>query len=242
MNAINTKAAIEPFAAVTEPVFYFGLEKGRSIPPSMEPTRLKNYFEYALKQKPENLACHIQRIKFSLQQKNQQELFAALCDLFIILGQQGQDLRQRLYDYLQHQLSQEQQAILASHLNADGLNNNSPALPEPCLFKHTDTQLFELEAATESRTETMAAGTTEDSLLTIESYIENSQFDMAEELLIKQLNNEPENEVLTTKLISLYKALDDIELFNKTYSQFSNCLLTSHHWEAAARYFLEKSQ
>lgn len=250
MNVSKNKPDIEQYAAITEPVFYFGLEKNKSIPRSMEPLRLKNYFEYTLKQNPENLACHLQRIKFSLQQNNQNEIFAALCDLFIILDQQGQALRQRLFDYVQDKLSPEQIELLAKHLNDNGLNNGlnndlsnaSEACSEHCLFKQQETHLFELETQIDSASDTAAPESIEDSVQAIESYIEHSQFDMAEEYLIKLLNNDPENEALTIKAISLYKALDSFALFNQAYLQFSNCLLTSRHWEEAHHYFLEKSQ
>ncbi len=53
------------------------------------PDSMATFFEYRLKQQPDNLSCHLQRIEFFLYRKHSSRLFAALCDLFIILGDSG---------------------------------------------------------------------------------------------------------------------------------------------------------
>ena len=237
MALLNNKLNTDHFISVTEPLFYFGLDKSTPVANSLNPTHIKNFFEYSLKQNPNNLSCHLQRVKFALHKKNHNDFFAALCDLFIILGQQGLSLRQRLFSYAQQKLPQEQVDFLASHLTDNNMSNDLDFLPEHCFFKNETIELLTITSQADEKKQT-----TEDTLHTIESYIENSQFDAAEDYLLKHLKNEPENEPLTIKLINLYKALNYTDEFNKAYEQFANCLLTSRYWDEANQYFLEKQK
>jgi len=231
MHLLNDKfntSGIDPF-------FYFGLEKNKSIPCGLNSIQIKNHFEYDLKQNPKNLSCHLQRIKFALHEKNHDQFYAALCDLFIILGQQGLALRNRLLTFSKQKLTPEQVDNLSLHLTDENLIANSDFLPENCFFKNEVIALVPISSLQTKKKIKFA----ENSVHTVESYIENSQFDTAEEYILKHLNLDPENEPLTIKLISLYKALNYNDKFNTAYAQFSNCLLTSRHWDKANNYFLK---
>lgn len=80
-----------------EPVFYFGINKNRKLPFNINPIHTYNSFEYRLKENPGDLLCHLQRIQFSIVDKNKAELFSSICDLFIVLGAHGKPLHQRLF-------------------------------------------------------------------------------------------------------------------------------------------------
>lgn len=58
--------------------------------------------------------------------------------------------------------------------------------------------------------------------MSLTSYIENSQFDTALDYMFTQLGQDPENEKLTEKLLSTYKALDYTNEFQSAYNKFSN--------------------
>lgn len=224
------------FASVSEPFFYFGLEKNMPPQAGLNSVHIKNFFEYSLKRNPNNLACHMQRIKFSLYEKNHNEVFAALCDLFIILGQQGLSLRKRLFIYAKRKLAQEQVEILSAHLTEKNMTDDLDFLPEHCFFKKEAIELLTIISQTDEKNQKNG-----NTLQTIESYIENSQFDTAEAYILKHLKNEPDDEQLTIELINLYKALNHTEKFNKAYKQFANCLLTSRYWDEANKYFLKET-
>lgn len=235
MHLLNDKFNTQHRHSMADPYFYFGLEKSMPAANDLNSAHVKYFFEYKLKQNPNNLSCHLQRIRFALHEKNHNEFFAALCDLFIILGQQGLSLRQRLFSYAQQKLPQEQVEILSDHLTDKNMTDNLDFLPEQCFFKTAAIELLIIASQADDKKQTV-----ENTLHTIESYIEHSQFDAAEDYILKHLNSDPEDELLTIKLIDLYKALNFTDKFNQAYKQFSDCLLTSRHWDEAKQYFLEK--
>jgi hypothetical protein len=232
-DTLNTKH----FIALAEPVFYFGVEKNKPLTHSLYSRHSRNHLEYILRQQPKNLACHLQRIKWILHTKKRHGLFSALCDLFIILGEQGLALRTTLIDSARQYLSAEQFKFLSKHLSDELMTDDLVALPEQCFFKSSSVHLLHSETSIE---EAQVPEDTEDQLATIESYIENSQFNSAEQYILELLNNEPENEALTIKLINLYQALNESEKFDSAYEQFANSLLTSRYWDAGKQYFLDR--
>ena len=218
-----------------EPVFYLGLNKNRKLPTGINPVHAFNCFEYMLKQNPNNLSLHLQRIQHSMSEKNRDELFAATCDLFIILGPLGFPLRKRLFIYCKKALNQNQSEILSSHLGETYLTSSFAALPDNCFFKKSPIELIEL-----CDFSTPDSQDHEDVLHVAESYIENSQFDTALDYMLTQLEQNPENEELTVKLLSLYKALDYANEFQRAYNKFSNYSATSEYWNEMKQYFLNQ--
>ncbi len=235
MNHSIDKRNIDDFSALTEPVFYYGLKKSSRVPDCLIPKRAFNCFEYKLKQNPNDLSCHLQRIQFALSDKSKDEVFAAICDLFIILGAQGLSLRQRLFTGCKKILEQKQIEILSSHLIGNVLTSELTFLPDNCFFKKRPIKLAQL--SDQSRHDELGH---EDVLLSADSYIENSQFETALEYMITHLEHDPENEELTIKLIELYKALGYTSELQSAYSKFSNHLITSRYWDDAKRYFLNR--
>ncbi len=142
-NSVNTWDFIEP-------AFYFGLNKSRKLPVYMVPECVINSFEYTLRRSPNDLSCHLQRIQFYMSGKNKDELFAAICDLFIILGTRGQPLRQRMLTYCKKALDQCQVEVLDSHLDGAHLTENSNFLPGKCFFKKDHVELIELYDCSDS--------------------------------------------------------------------------------------------
>ncbi len=226
---------IETFKHPIEPVFYFGLNKDRKLPDHVNPAHTTNSFEYRLKQSPRDLSCHLQRIQFFIDNKNNTKLFASICDLFIILQAQGLPLRQRLFTFYRRALNQQQVDFLQSHLTEKHLTANTPALPDNCFFKEQSFELIEPDV--QPSTETKAP---EDVLYIAESYIENSQFDTALEYMQQHLEQGPKNKALTLKLISLYKALNYADKFHSAYEKFSKNVATSLYWNDAKQHFLKQ--
>ena len=227
-NSNNASTSIEP-------VFYFGLNKKSQVPDELLPAQLKNYFEYSLKQNPKDLSRHLQRIQFALTQNSKNELFTALCDLFIILGTLGQSLRQRVLRLSKNKLDQHQVQLLLRHMQDDNLDSDQSSLPDNCLFREQSIELIKF--CERSIADTQEA---EDIFHTADSYIENSQFDTALKYMAQHLEQDLDNVQMTIKLIALYKALDNVNEFQKAYEQFANNLLTSRYWDEARQYFLDQ--
>lgn len=234
-NTIDTNN----YCGVIEPIFYFGLNKKRKLPAYINPAHAFNCFEYRLKQKPNDLSCHLQRIQLSMAEKNRDKLFAAICDLFIILGPLGLPLRQRLFVYCKKALNQKQTEILNSHLGETYLTSDFASLPNNCFFKKTPVEL--IEPCNYSSTDTQYRSQDNEEVLHVaESYIENSQFDTALDYMLTQLEQNPENKELTKKLLSIYKALDYTNEFQSAYNKFSNHSATCKYWNDMKQYFLNQ--
>lgn len=216
-----------------EPSFYFGLNKSRKLPAGIKPEHTLNSFEYWLKQKPGDLACHLQRIQFSVSERNKKELFAAICDLFIVLGPLGLPLRQRLFTCYRKSLDQDQSELIDNFLGEKYLTSDMASLPDNCFLKKAPVDLVKWQDSTVPDT-----AAHEDILHIAESYIENSQFDEALEHMYSHLEQSPDNEELTIKLIDLYKALDYKDKFQMAYKVFSKNLITSRYWSEAMQHFL----
>lgn len=232
MNHSECKSGFENLSHFIEPVFYLGVKKTRKLPPGIDPAHAFNSFEYRLKQNPKDLSCHLQRIQFSITDKNRAELFASICDLFVILGKQGQPLRQHLFNACGKALHPQQAALIKAHLTEKQLSETPESLPDNCYFKK---EVVKLAQQTEQSINKERPG--EDILHIAESYIENSQFDTALEYMQKHLEQDQKNKVLTLKLINLYKALDCADKFHSAYNKFSKNVATSLYWNDAKQYF-----
>lgn len=235
MTDAKDRAGIDALNDYVEPAFYLGLNKSRKLPAGISATHTLNSFEYRLKESPNDLSCHLQRIQFSISTKNRAELFSSICDLFIVLGGQGLPLRQHLFSSCKKALTQEQVELLENHIEEKHLTANASELPNNCFFKKESIELIELKSLSQSENEDA-----EDVLHIAESYIENSQFDTAMEYMQTYLEQEPENRALTLKLISLYKALNCTEKFQSAYKKFSENVSTSLYWNDAKQHFLKQ--
>ncbi len=200
------------------------------------PESMASFFEYRLKQQPSDLICHLQRIEFFLYRKHLSRLFAALCDLFIVLEDSGHALRQRLYEHTKNILNTSQSTFLEQALSKK-LDNTDTFLPQDCLFKNTYGDLL-----TDFVTNMDSNIDSEDIVATADSYIENSQFDAALEYMTEHLKQQPDNKVLTRKLIELYQVLNMEHEFNQAYQQFADQaftaqLSTAELWSKAKQTF-----
>ncbi len=235
MNPSERKSDIENLSDFVEPCFYLGLNKNRKLPTGIDTAHTFNSFEYRLKQDPNDLSCHLQRMQFSITVKNRTELFAAICDLFIVLGERGLALRKRLLDTCSKVLNQEQLTLIDAHLNEKPLSTHSESLPDRCLFKKEVLEYVEIEEHSDAATKT-----SEDVLRIAESYIANSQFDTALEYMQTRLEHDQKNKALTLKLISLYRALNRADKFHSAFEKFSNNVATSLYWTDAKKHFSDQ--
>jgi tetratricopeptide (TPR) repeat protein len=235
MNPSESNRNIENLNDFIEPSFYLGMNRDCKLPDDTDPSHAFNSFEYYLKQTPNDLSCHLQRLQFCISNKNRDALFASICDLFIVLGGQGLALRQRLFNTYSKVFTREQLALLSAHLAEDGLSENNESLPDGCFFKKEAVALLEQTKPSFSETKNG-----ENILYIAESYIENSQFDTALEYMHEHLAQSPKNKALTLRLISLYKALNCADKFHSAYEKFSDNVATSLYWNDAKQHFLNQ--
>ncbi len=223
-----------------EPIFYFGYKSSinklakNQLSPKADflPVSLGHFFEYQLRLNPDNLSCHLQRIEFFLYRRKIQQAYTALCDLFIVLGNSGEALRQRLWQSTRKLFDNRQVEMLEQALKDHQLMDNHPLLPAECLFR--DIQKYLL---TDIITLPDDAAKDEDILLTADSYIENSQFDAALDYISKHLQLDSGNKELTSRLLYLYKALNLNNEFQLAYQQYAQQTNTAQLWNEAKAFF-----
>lgn len=235
--AVNKKSNIRTtdLKNSDDPYFNLELNKNRNLATDINPSHVYSRFEHALRHNPKDLACHLQRIQFSIEQGSQNQLFAALCDLFITLGSNGLPLRQRLLVSYKPLLNQEQAEILNSSISKNSLRSDYPALPNHCYFKKPTITLLDLNEISDNEKDSKT-----DAISIANFYIENSQFDTAIEYIQSFIDKQPDNEALTIKLLALYKALSYTDEFHSVYEKYSKHPETSRYWQETKQYFLKE--
>jgi len=234
INQTSNNIDIEDFEASIEPVFYCGTKKSICVPDYWQSNRVFDFFEYRLKKNPRDLSCHLQRIQITLLKKNNDTVFAAICDLFITLGCQGIALRKRVLTGCKRVLNQEQIKILSQNIINNSITATQAFLPDNCLFKEAPFKLVQLHILTSNHAQTY-----EDVLLTADSYIENSQFDTAIEYISHHLDSDSNDKELTVRLIELYIKLGYADKFQKAFDKFCSRSMQSQHWHDAKKIIMQ---
>lgn len=109
----------EPAFCAPETSLRYGYADGRG---------LLAHFEMRLKQQPDNLLCHTQRITLASLLDDRDAIYGALVDLFIVLAERGVGLKSEQLSRTVLQLARPQRLFLAAHL-ASGLRAEAPLNP-----------------------------------------------------------------------------------------------------------------
>ncbi|HHO59182.1 MAG TPA: hypothetical protein ENJ64_02990 [Thiotrichales bacterium] len=168
----------------------------------------------------------MQRIHYFATEQDRDALFAAMCDLFIVLGDNGEPLRARLFEQYRRCLQPRQAECLQAFTGSRGLRDDLAFLPGECLFRKSSVEPVCLSAPA---LRTVA----EDPLSVADSYIENSQFDMAVDYMRSQLEKNSASEAMTMKLIELYRATGNTAALARDAEKFSKNKTLSPLWQAA---------
>lgn len=233
MNQSSNQNTIENLTSSIEPCFYSNFNDTHEILNCLSYDHALNHFEYILRRNSKNLLFHLRRIQLTLLKQNKEHLFAALCDLFFILGRLGLPLRKRmLYQSKQH-LDDRQIELLCHGFKQNSSTSENNTLPEHSFLKKESLELLDMCQKQRSEHESL-----ENITEIVNSYVENSQFDIALEYLTEQLDMDPENESLTQELIKLYKMLDSKSKFQIAYDKYADHLMTSKYWDDAMQHFL----
>lgn len=188
-----------------EPHFLLNSNYRLSLALPVPERRLLNHLNYQIKQSPNTLIHHVRKIIFCQQHDIRRELFPALRDLFLILGNKGQPLKVRLLKRSKPMLSPSEFDSLRNAINCQ---NNTPEVKEnstPSSSHSTDINTL------------------------IDNFIQNCQLDEAIEALEQHLIAEPDDKELSNTLISLYRACDETHrMVNFLYSLEAKGPLPTH--------------
>lgn len=182
-----------------EPHFLLNSNCRLSLALPVPERRLLNHLNYQIKQSPHTLIHHVRKIIFCQQHDIRRELFPALRDLFLILGNKGQPLKVRLLKRSKSMLSPSEFNTLKQTISSP---NNDTAVSDSTTVLNTSDN-----------------NEPEDLATLIENFIQNCQLDEAIEALEQHLIEEPYNKELSNTLISLYRACNETNrMINFIYS------------------------
>lgn len=185
--------------------------------------------------KPSALIAHLQRIYFCYRHDLNEDLFAALVDLLIVLEGKGQKLGYRMVKGAKPKLQPHQYAILDSALKASAdqvklLHGNMYSLFSRGLIGSSI--LVIKEAGTELQEY--------DPLEIARDFIAYSQLDEAMNTLENAILLDVDRQVLHDDLLELYKVTYSLERFNKMYDALSGQITTiPAGWDELKGFFNE---
>lgn len=105
--------------------FHEPTHQGLKLPKEVEPQLWANHLAYRSAREPENLLNHVRRVYLHLELRQTDELYGAMLDLFLVLGDKGESLRKGLLKKAKTTLSSDTFELFVKHLK-DGLRKNQP--------------------------------------------------------------------------------------------------------------------
>ena len=185
---------------------------------------------YKVSTNPKQLISHIQRIYFTYRQGMPEPLYAALVDLFSVLGGRGDELSKRMVSFAHSLLTEDQVKVLARYLadkNISLLAGNKFSV----LTKG-------LVGSAVLLTEKSKGVIVHDPLVIARDYIEYSQLDAAIETLEAGVLEDPERLALKSDLLELYKVTKKSQAFTKMHDLLiEKDLGLSADWQKLTDYF-----
>ncbi len=191
-----------------------------------------NFLVSSILRKPTNLLIHLQRITLCHKQKNEEKLYAAVVDFFIVLQGSGMSLKQRMLAGCRNQLS--------------------PILFQRLQIYLTDYQLIQgniytvLTLGIESNIELVVEQLDNkstldcDPLQIAQDFIEYEQQDDAREVLETAIMTDPDNTELHLELLQLYISTDNSDAFHKMQSVLSDINHSMQpQWDELNAYFTQ---
>ncbi len=182
-----------------------------SPPTKVDPVLWATHLAHISAQEPGNLLNHVRRIHLHLAHKQPEELFGAMMDLYLALGDKGIQLRHRLLKHASKLLSQEMQEIFINH-QQEGLQPQQP-LP-PCA--HSVLGNFftgGLRLVTPQKAENQPASREIDPLELAREELNYGDITVAQQILEEALLQSPKRLGLHYGLLEIYKhtqSLDDL--------------------------------
>lgn len=213
-----------------EPVFF--MQNNRLIHPKEVGYNFRSFLISSILRKPRNLLTHMQRITLCYEQEDEEQLYAAIVDFFIVLENAGLPIRRRLLAGCKNRLSLLLMQRLQFYLNDFKLiEGNMHSVLTSGIQENLQLVLTidSNEAAFEH-----------DPLQIARDYIEYSQLDEARETLETAILITPDYTELHEDLIELYRLTNNFDAFNEmkfALSEISHPM--QKQWDDLNSYFTQ---
>lgn len=226
----NLETESEPLQAEVEAEFVVSASTDLRFPPIFQ-LALADYLCHRVTREPSDLRSHVRRIFLAHEQQSTVELFGALVDLFIALGNKGLRLRQRMLEWSKENLEARQYGLLRESL-AGGLDERTVAFVHGAMLcRGVEGSLKLVESGAERSREPR------DPLVEAREYLEYSQLDEARNLLEEALMQDPRRQELHEELLEIYRSTRDQSNFAKMLGRLNKGNPMLEQWQELAEYF-----
>ncbi len=184
-------------------------DKRLSPPAQLDSTEWATHLAYISAQEPGNLLNHVRRIYLHLACKQTHELFGAMLDLHLVLGDKGAQLRHRLLGMTGKLLSREMQAFFITHQQSGVL----PQQPLPASRYSVLGNFFTggLRLVTPQKSEDQPSGREIDPLELAREELNYGDISVAQQILEEALLRAPKRLGLHYGLLEIYKHTQSLE-------------------------------
>ncbi len=200
--------------------------------PGLESPYLR-HLEQRITRNPRDLLSHVRRLYLADALGDVDAITGALTDLFLVLGQQGRQLRGRLLKLTGDKLAAEQRQFFEKHLEG-GLDSNEP-IPQ-----FTRSRLSKRVSGTTNIVSRVKADTSHSigPVQLARESISKGHYDVAQAVLEGALESDPGNRDACTALLDLYSDRGLRRDFDKTYTTLlGRQLACRERWDDLARRF-----
>ncbi len=183
---------------------------------------------------PKSLSFHVCRVDSAIRMKNQEAVYAAVLDLFYILEDKGQEMRQRILRKVSNHLSDEMKSALEQVVSGQIPFRSLPLSSRSVLHDGIQSENQDLVLITSTSGN---QSTDLDPVNAARLCLESGQIEQAQEILESQLQIEPERVEIRQDLLEIYCATKNEAGFRSSYQllQTRGCLDKS--WNDAVSLF-----
>lgn len=181
------------------------------------PFHHRNLFEYLgfqVIRTPKKLIHHIQRIFYCFQESLPDQLYASLLDLLIVLQGRGNEISLRMFNGSKSKLRPNDRELLEMFYRNKAKNES--ILPVNC-FSVLARGLIGSSSLVLCHEKTNIDE--HNPLMLARNYIEYSQLEEARDVLEKAVVDNPDNKLLHTELLDLYKSTHNLDAFRRVYKR-----------------------
>jgi hypothetical protein len=162
------------------------------------------YITYRIVRSPKDLRNHVRRIVLQHDIGDSEALYAALLDLFIVLGNKGRALRKRVLDGARSRLGIQQYRALSACLDSDSVRCNGLPAPPDSMLAAGVIGMQKLVEAVDGENES-----TRDPLIEARDHIEYCQLEQAQAVLEQAIMDQPQRLELHEELLEIYRSTRD---------------------------------
>ncbi len=193
-----------------------------------------DFLAHRIARSPHELLLHVQRIRLQCRRSATDDVYGALLDLFIVLGDKGLPLRRRLLKSVGRLLREDQRSILIAGLRR-GIRASDP-VPHSIHSRLTGGL-----SGTVQLVEALHLSSVErsvDPVIEARDLLDCSQIDAARYLLEQHLLQAPQRAELSQELLAIYRHTRNYRDFKRLYAQLKEQALAARDdWEALSRQF-----